>query len=179
MGRGVAVTVSGRGQVHQCNSCAYVCPHATIRPYALTAEGPLPSLTNARLVDVKAGKGKGVWYIMPCLLWTAWAAASASASACRPSPWFSGRDSELPEQEVFNLHGLQGQRERKGHAGQHRQEGSQFLKPLLEFSGSCAGCAETSHARLVTQLFGDRMYISTPPAVASIWGGPAATSPTP
>ena len=56
-------------------------------------------------------------------------------------------------------------------------KGSQFKKPLLEFSGSCAGCAETSYARLVTQLFGDRMYISNATGCSSIWGGPGATSP--
>ena len=56
-------------------------------------------------------------------------------------------------------------------------KGSQFKKPLLEFSGSCAGCAETSYARLITQLFGDRMYISNATGCSSIWGGPAATSP--
>ena len=55
--------------------------------------------------------------------------------------------------------------------------GSQYKKPLLEFSGSCAGCAETSYARLITQLFGDRMYISNATGCSSIWGGPAATSP--
>ncbi len=56
-------------------------------------------------------------------------------------------------------------------------KGSQFKQPMLEFSGSCAGCAETSYARLVTQLFGDRMYISNATGCSSIWGGPAATSP--
>ena len=56
-------------------------------------------------------------------------------------------------------------------------KGSQFKKPLLEFSGSCAGCAETAYARLITQLFGDRMYISNATGCSSIWGGPAATSP--
>ena len=56
-------------------------------------------------------------------------------------------------------------------------KGSQFRSPLLEFSGSCAGCAETAYARLITQLFGDRMYISNATGCSSIWGGPAATSP--
>ena len=56
-------------------------------------------------------------------------------------------------------------------------KGSQFKQPMLEFSGSCAGCAETSYARLITQLFGDRMYISNATGCSSIWGGPAATSP--
>ena len=61
--------------------------------------------------------------------------------------------------------------------GTIRSRRSQFKKPLLEFSGSCAGCAETSYARLVTQLFGDRMYIANATGCSSIWGGPAATSP--
>mgnify|MGYP002236854394 CR=1 FL=1 len=56
-------------------------------------------------------------------------------------------------------------------------KGSQFRQPMLEFSGSCAGCAETAYARLITQLFGDRMYISNATGCSSIWGGPAATSP--
>ena len=56
-------------------------------------------------------------------------------------------------------------------------KGSQFKQPLLEFSGSCAGCAETSYGRLVTQLFGDHMYIANATGCSSIWGGPAATSP--
>ena len=56
-------------------------------------------------------------------------------------------------------------------------KGSQFNQPLLEFSGSCAGCAETSYARLITQLFGEHMYISNATGCSSIWGGPAATSP--
>lgn len=56
-------------------------------------------------------------------------------------------------------------------------KGSQFNQPLLEFSGSCAGCAETSYARLITQLFGEQMYISNATGCSSIWGGPAATSP--
>ncbi len=56
-------------------------------------------------------------------------------------------------------------------------KGSQFKQPLLEFSGACAGCAQTAYARLVTQMFGDRMYISNATGCSSIWGGPAATSP--
>ena len=58
-----------------------------------------------------------------------------------------------------------------------RVKGSQFKRPLLEFSGACAGCAETSYAKLVTQMFGDRMYITNATGCSSIWGGPAATSP--
>ena len=85
------------------------------------------------------------------------------------------QEQELPEQEIFNH--MVSKVSRKPDMEDNTVKGSQFRKPLLEFSGSCAGCAETSYARLVTQLFGDRMYISNATGCSSIWGGPAATSP--
>ena len=85
------------------------------------------------------------------------------------------QQNELPEQEVFNY--MVSKVSEKKDMQDNTVKGSQFRKPLLEFSGSCAGCAETSYARLVTQLFGDRMYISNATGCSSIWGGPAATSP--
>ena len=84
-------------------------------------------------------------------------------------------ESELKEQDVFNY--CVSKVSEKKDMQDNTVKGSQFKQPLLEFSGSCAGCAETSYARLVTQLFGDRMYISNATGCSSIWGGPAATSP--
>ena len=86
-----------------------------------------------------------------------------------------GQEGELPEQDVFNycVSTVSDKEDMKDLT----VKGSQFRQPMLEFSGSCAGCAETSYARLVTQLFGDRMYISNATGCSSIWGGPAATSP--
>ena len=86
-----------------------------------------------------------------------------------------GQESELPEQDVFNY--CVSKVSDKKDMQDLTVKGSQFKQPMLEFSGSCAGCAETSYARLVTQLFGDRMYISNATGCSSIWGGPGATSP--
>ena len=86
-----------------------------------------------------------------------------------------GLESQVEQQTVFDYMRLQGQRSPK--SKNDTVIGSQFKQPYLEFSGSCAGCAETSYARLVTQLFGDHMMISNATGCSSIWGGPAATSP--
>ena len=86
------------------------------------------------------------------------------------------QDSQLAEQDVFD-YCVANVTEKEGVAGPQNVISSQYKKPLLEFSGSCAGCAETAYARLITQLFGDRMYISNATGCSSIWGGPAATSP--
>ena len=86
-----------------------------------------------------------------------------------------GQEQELPQQDVFDY--CVAKVSEKPELQDNTVKGSQFHTPLLEFSGSCAGCAETSYARLVTQLFGDRMYISNATGCSSIWGGPAATSP--
>ena len=176
--RGVAVTVPHWDETKciQCNSCAYVCPHATIRPYALTAEEAAAAPANARLVDVKAGKGKGVYKFTMAVSPLDCMGCGVCVGVC-PTKAITmvPQENELPEQEVFNY--MVSKVSEKKDMQDNTVKGSQFRKPLLEFSGSCAGCAETSYARLVTQLFGDRMYISNATGCSSIWGGPAATSP--
>ena len=86
------------------------------------------------------------------------------------------QESQIDQQPVFDYL-VEKVGKKEGMPAAETVKGSQFEKPLLEFSGSCAGCAETSYARLITQLFGDRMYISNATGCSSIWGGPAATSP--
>ena len=176
--RGVAVTVPHWDETKciQCNNCAYVCPHATIRPYALTAEEAAAAPANARLVDVKAGKGKGVYkYIMAVSPLDCMGCGVCVGVCPTKAITMVPQENELPEQEVFNY--MVSKVSEKKDMQDNTVKGSQFRKPLLEFSGSCAGCAETSYARLVTQLFGDRMYISNATGCSSIWGGPAATAP--
>ena len=85
------------------------------------------------------------------------------------------QEGELKQQEVFDY--CVDEVAPKADMQDTTVKGSQFMQPMLEFSGSCAGCAETSYARLITQLFGDRMYISNATGCSSIWGGPGATSP--
>ena len=176
--RGVAVAVPtwDAAKCIQCNQCAYVCPHATIRPYALTEEEAKAAPAAAKIVDVKAGKGKGVYKFtmavspldcMGCGVCVGQCPAGALAMV--------PQEQEAAQQDVFNY--CVAKVSDKKDMQDNTVKGSQFKQPMLEFSGSCAGCAETSYARLVTQLFGDHMYIANATGCSSIWGGPAATSP--
>ena len=176
--RGVAVTVPHWDETKciQCNNCAYVCPHATIRPVALTAEEAAAAPAAARIIPVKAGKGKGVYSYTMAVSPLDCMGCGVCVGVCPTNAIaMVPQEEELAQQEVFNY--MVNKVADKPDMQDNTVKGSQFRKPLLEFSGSCAGCAETSYARLVTQLFGDRMYISNATGCSSIWGGPAATSP--
>ena len=176
--RGVAVNVPtwDATKCIQCNNCAYVCPHATIRPYALTEEEVKNAPAAAKIVDVKAGKGKGVYkYTMAVSPLDCMGCAVCVGQCPVGALTMVPQAQEAAQQEVFNY--CVSKVSEKKDMQDNTVKGSQFKQPMLEFSGSCAGCAETSYARLVTQLFGDRMYISNATGCSSIWGGPAATSP--
>ena len=176
--RGVAVSVPtwDAEKCIQCNNCAYVCPHATIRPFALTEEEAKNAPANAKIVDIKAGKGKGVYKYTMAISPLDCMGCGVCVGQCPVGALtMVGQESELPEQDVFNY--CVSKVSDKEDMKDLTVKGSQFMQPMLEFSGSCAGCAETSYARLVTQLFGDRMYISNATGCSSIWGGPGATSP--
>ena len=176
--RGVAVTVPtwDAAKCIQCNNCAYVCPHATIRPYALTAEEAAKAPAAAKIVDVKAGKGKGVYkYPMAVSPLDCMGCAVCVGQCPVGALTMVAQEQEAAQQDVFNY--CVAEVSEKKDMQDDTVKGSQFKQPYLEFSGSCAGCAETSYARLVTQLFGDHMYISNATGCSSIWGGPAATSP--
>ena len=176
--RGVAVSVPtwDAEKCIQCNNCAYVCPHATIRPFALTEEEVKNAPANAKIVDIKAGKGKGVYKYTMAISPLDCMGCGVCVGQCPVGALtMVGQESELAEQDVFNY--CVSKVSDKKDMQDLTVKGSQFKQPMLEFSGSCAGCAETSYARLVTQLFGDRMYISNATGCSSIWGGPGATSP--
>ena len=176
--RGVAVSVPtwDATKCIQCNQCSYVCPHATIRPYALTEAEAAAAPAEAKIVDVKAGKGKGVYKFTIAVSPLDCMGCGVCVGACPVDALtMVAMADELPQQKVFDY--CVAQVAEKKDMQDNTVKGSQFRKPMLEFSGSCAGCAETSYARLVTQLFGDRMYVSNATGCSSIWGGPAATSP--
>ena len=176
--RGVAVMVPvwEASTCAQCNQCAYVCPHATIRPFALNAQEAAAAPAVATLAD-KKGKGKGEYkyYIavspMDCMGCTVCVGVCPTNSLKMVS-----RESQEDKQAAFDYM-VENVSVKEDLANNATVPASQFKTPMLEFSGSCAGCAETAYARLVTQLFGDRMYISNATGCSSIWGGPAATSP--
>ena len=177
--RGVAVSVPvwDPDKCIQCNTCAYVCPHATIRAFALTEDEVKNAPEGLKTAAVKAGKGKGVYTYaigvspLDCMgCGVCVEACLAKDKAIKMVP----QESELTQAQVWDYLVKTAP---KADMQDNTVKGSQFKQPYLEFSGSCAGCAETSYARLVTQLFGDRMYISNATGCSSIWGGPAATSP--
>ena len=176
--RGVAVSVPtwDANKCIQCNQCAYVCPHATIRPFALTAEEAKNAPEAAKIVDVKAGKGKGTYQFTMAISPLDCMGCGVCIGVCPVNALsMVPQEGELAQQDVFNY--CVAEVSEKKDMQDNTVKGSQFKQPMLEFSGSCAGCAETSYARLITQLFGDRMYISNATGCSSIWGGPAATSP--
>ena len=176
--RGVAVSVPTWDSTKciQCNQCAYVCPHATIRPFALTADEAAKAPEAAKIVDVKAGKGKGTYQFTMAISPLDCMGCGVCVGACPVNALtMVAQEGELAQQDVFDY--CVAEVSEKKDMQDNTVKGSQFKQPMLEFSGSCAGCAETSYARLVTQLFGDHMYVSNATGCSSIWGGPAATSP--
>ena len=177
--RGVAVAVPtwDPAKCIQCNTCSYVCPHATIRSYALTDEEVANAPEGLKTAPIKAGKGKGVYNFaigvspLDCMgCGVCVEACLAKDKAIKMVP----QEAEAQQAQVWDYLVKTAP---KADMQDNTVKGSQFKQPYLQFSGSCAGCAETSYARLITQLFGDRMYISNATGCSSIWGGPAATSP--
>ena len=163
----------------QCNSCAFVCSHATIRPFILSADEVNAAPSQIKLVDSKHATDTTMKYTMSvspldCMgCGECVTVCPKAGDALKMVP----QESQAAEQPVFDyLVANVGKKEIKP-ALVETPIGSQYNQPLLEFSGSCAGCAETSYARLITQLFGEQMYISNATGCSSIWGGPAATSP--
>ena len=181
--RGVAVFVPkwNPEACIQCNSCAFVCPHACIRPVAMTAEeaANAPEATKFSAKNIIKTDYKFTMAVSPadCMgctlcvkacpvnnnpkLGTALEMVPAATQADQQAPWNYAVEKVSEKLELVN----------------NTIKGSQFKQPLLEFSGSCAGCAETSYARIITQLFGERMYISNATGCSSIWGGSAPATP--
>ncbi|MDD5935472.1 MAG: pyruvate:ferredoxin (flavodoxin) oxidoreductase, partial [Clostridiales bacterium] len=161
----------------QCNNCAFVCSHATIRPFMLSEDEVKAAPANIKVADTKpkASEYKYTMSVSPldCM------GCGECITVC-PVPEKAikmvPQESQSAEQPVFDYL-VANVSKKPGMPADTTVKGSQFNQPLLEFSGSCAGCAETSYARLITQLFGEHMYISNATGCSSIWGGPAATSP--
>ena len=176
--RGVAVSVPewDSAKCIQCNQCAYVCPHATIRPFALTADELAAAPAQTKAVDFKVGAGKGVYKFSMAISPLDCMGCGVCTHVCRVGALtMQPLESQEDQQPVFDY--MVAKVAEKKELQDFTVKGSQFRQPMLEFSGSCAGCAETSYARLITQLFGDHMMISNATGCSSIWGGPAATSP--
>ena len=186
--RGVAVMVPtwNPATCVQCNSCAFVCPHAAIRPYAMTEEeaAGAPAQTKFTAKPVIKTNYKFTMAISPldCM------GCTLCVKAC-PVTIKAEKDGKPENRALYMVPQAQETEQQaafdyavanvseKPELINNTVKGSQFKQPLLEFSGSCAGCAETSYARLITQLFGERMYISNATGCSSIWGGSAPATP--
>ncbi|MDD6146320.1 MAG: pyruvate:ferredoxin (flavodoxin) oxidoreductase [Oscillospiraceae bacterium] len=175
--RGVAVLVPEweASTCAKCNQCSFVCPHATIRPFAMSEEEVAAAPANMKKAPKPVAKTNYTYTLavspMDCM------GCGVCVGVCpTKSLKMVPRESQEDQQAVFD-YCVAKVTEKPETTAVMNVISSQYKKPLLEFSGSCAGCAETSYARLITQLFGDRMYISNATGCSSIWGGPAATSP--
>ena len=165
----------------QCNSCAFVCSHATIRPFILDENEVKVAPSQIKLADAKHAVADGMKFTMtvsPLDCMGCGECITVCPAAAKGAIKMVPQESQAEQQPVFDyLVANVGTKDIKPVFTDATPIGSQYNQPLLEFSGSCAGCAETSYARLITQLFGEQMYISNATGCSSIWGGPAATSP--
>ena len=164
----------------QCNFCSYVCPHAVIRPAVLTEEEAAKAPAGTKLMDMVGMPGYKFGITISVLDCTGCGSCAnvcpgkKGAKALEMKPL----ESQLAEAEIFAYaQALPEKPEVFAKFKETTVKGSQFKQPLLEYSGACAGCGETPYAKLVTQLFGDRMYIANATGCSSIWGGSAPATP--
>lgn len=178
--RGVAINVPEwvMDNCIQCNQCAMVCPHAAIRPVLVTDEeqGAAPSAFEAKKAigkDLKGYQFRIQVYTQDCLGCGNCAdICPAKKPALLMKPLSTQLEKQVPNQEYASSLPV-----RDTLAKRNTVKGSQFYQPLLEFSGACAGCGETPYAKLLTQLFGERMVIGNATGCSSIWGGSAPAVP--
>ena len=180
--RGIAVKVPvwNPDNCIQCNFCAYVCPHAVIRPVAMTADEAAKAPADMKMKDMTGMAGYKFAITISALDCTG---CGSCANVC---PGMKGNkalvmeslEANLGQQAIFDFgQSLPVKEEVLAKFKENTVKGSQFRQPLLEFSGACAGCGETPYAKLITQLFGDRMYIANATGCSSIWGNSSPSTP--
>ncbi len=179
--RGVAVEVPEwiPENCVQCNNCAYVCPHATIRPFLLDEKEVAAAPAETKYTAKTLGKGMEGYKFTMTISPLDCMGCGVCVGVCPTKPEKRAlkmvpQETQAAQQKVFDYAVANVTRKETSYPA---LKDSQFNQPLLEFSGSCAGCAETSYARLITQLFGERMYISNATGCSSIWGGSAPSTP--
>ena len=178
--RGVAVDVPEWivDNCIQCNQCSYVCPHAVIRPIAMTDEELKNAPEGTKAKPMTGVPGMNFAMVISTLDCTGCGSCVTTCPAKEKALKMSPIDSQRSQQAVFN-YGID-LPAKEAVAEKFKEtsvKGSQFKQPLLEFSGACGGCGETPYAKLATQLFGDKMYIANATGCSSIWGGSAPATP--
>ena len=180
--RGIAVNVPvwHAENCVQCNQCSYVCPHAVIRPVAMTEEEAANVPAGTQVVDLKGMPGYKFTMAISVLDCTG---CGSCANVCpgnnkAETLTMDKLEKHLDEQPAFDYAvTLPVKTDVVAKFKEATVKGSQFKQPLLEFSGACAGCGETPYAKLITQLFGDRMYIANATGCSSIWGNSSPSTP--
>ncbi|MBM7833616.1 pyruvate:ferredoxin (flavodoxin) oxidoreductase [Clostridium sardiniense] len=179
--RGIAINVPewDKEKCIQCNQCSYVCPHATIRPFLLTEEEAKDAPEGLKLVAARALKTETpMSYTMAVDPLDCTGCGNCAQVCPAPGKALVMKPAHTQEVEIDNwdyvIHEVS---PKKNPMNKNTVKGSQFEQPLFEFSGACAGCGETAYAKLVTQLFGDRMMIANATGCSSIWGGSAPSTP--
>ena len=179
--RGIAINVPEwqEDKCIQCNQCAFVCPHAAIRPFLLTEEEKANAPESMKMVAAKALKSETPYIYSLGVSPLDCTGCGNCAEVC-PAPGkalvMKPQDSEHDQIEAWD-YAVSKVKNKKNPMNKNTVKGSQFEQPLLEFSGSCAGCGETPYAKLITQLFGDRMMVANATGCSSIWGGSAPATP--
>lgn len=162
----------------QCNFCAYVCPHAVIRPIVVDDAEAAAAPAGIKTAEIKQLPGLKVSMAISALDCTGCGSCANVCPAKEKALVMKPIASQMEQAEVYDyLKDIDLKPEVSAKFKDTTVKGSQYRKPLLEFSGACAGCGETPYARLVTQLFGDKMYIANATGCSSIWGGSAPSTP--
>ena len=162
----------------QCNQCSYVCPHSVIRPYVFNEAEAAAAPASTKTVKMN-GKGNEDYKfaVIPSVLDCTGCGSCANVCPAKTKALKMVPIEEAVQlQEVYDYASENVSAKETGFAA-NTVKGSQFLKPLLEFPGACAGCGETPYAKLITQLFGDRMFVANATGCSSIWGGSAPSTP--
>lgn len=177
--RGIAINVPEwqLDNCIQCNQCSYVCPHAAIRPFLLNAEETEKSPEKFQSKKAQGGKNfEGLNYKIQVSVMDCTGCGNCADICPAPNKALIMKSLESQLSETNNWDYAVKLSPKENPMNTDSVKGSQFEKPLLEFSGACAGCGETAYAKLVTQLFGDRMMIANATGCSSIWGASAPTT---
>ncbi|KGM99310.1 pyruvate:ferredoxin (flavodoxin) oxidoreductase [Clostridium botulinum] len=177
--RGIAISVPEWSMENciQCNQCSYVCPHAVIRPTLLTEEEYNNKPEGFKAVEAKGIKGEKLYYSMNVSALDCTGCGNCAEVCPAPTKALVMKPAATQENEQANYDYAQTLSVKENPMNKYTVKGSQFEKPLLEFHGACAGCGEAAYAKLITQLFGDRMMIANATGCTSIWGGSAPATP--